>query len=75
MPPTTEAPFETTADPFTTLFPDQRYVDPEPPIQPVEQLTSRCSGIPTSMNLEVLIAEAGVYSGVTQYEVLAARVQ
>ncbi|XP_030848275.1 cell wall protein DAN4 isoform X2 [Strongylocentrotus purpuratus] len=75
MSPTTEAPLETTADPFTTLFPEQRYVDPEPPIQPVEQLTSRCSGIPTSVNLEVLIAEAGVYSGVTQYEVLAARIQ
>ncbi|XP_041455562.1 mucin-17-like isoform X1 [Lytechinus variegatus] len=75
VPPTTEAPLETTPDPLTTRFPGQRYVDPEPPIDALEQLTSRCSGIPTSMNLEVLIAEAGVYSGVPQYEVLAARVQ
>ncbi|XP_071489486.1 uncharacterized protein [Diadema antillarum] len=65
---------ETTANSQTTEFPGQRYVDPEPPVNAQDQLSNVCRDVPTAVNLEVLITEAGMYSGVPQYEILSARV-
>ncbi|PIK59796.1 hypothetical protein BSL78_03251 [Apostichopus japonicus] len=64
----------TTESPMTTEYPNQTFVqDPTPP-QILDQLHGICFDVPTGVNLEVLITDAGEYNGFVIQEIVSAKI-
>lgn len=71
---TTTAEPATSEPPMTTAYPNQTYVqDPTPP-QILDQLSGICFDVPTGVNVDIMIADAGEFNGFVIQEIVSARV-